>query len=129
MPAFEVYKSDQAVTSRWILAICAGSLLLFGCNQLFYSLPDAARGHLFGVHPLGDEFPVSFALIASLVVGVAGLIGLWLAVNHPRLVDFLAETEVEMTKVAWSSRKEVVGSSVVVVATVVILGGGCSSWT
>jgi preprotein translocase SecE subunit len=43
-------------------------------------------------------------------------------VNHPRLVDFFAETEIEMTKVAWSTRREVIGSSVVVVATVVILG-------
>ena len=43
-------------------------------------------------------------------------------INFGRLVEFLGETEVEMTKVSWSSKREVVGSSLVVIVTVVILG-------
>lgn len=121
--ALEVYKPDQAVTSRWILAVSAMSLILFGCYQLFYSLPEGARGHAFGgFRPLGEEFPASWALIISVVLAVGGAFGSWWAVNHPRLVDFLAETEIEMTKVSWSSRREVMGSSLVVIATVIILG-------
>ncbi len=118
-----IYKPEQAVKSRWILGVSAASLLLFGCYQMFYTLPEGARGHAFGsFRPLGEEFPVSWALLASVTLALAGAAGTWIAVNHARLVDFFGETEVEMTKVSWSSRREVIGSSVVVIATVVILG-------
>lgn len=122
MPAFEVYRPEQAVTSRWIFGASSLALILFGCYQLFYTLPDSARGPFMGVKPLGDEFPISLALIVSVVLSAAGAFGIWRAANYPRLVDFFGETEVEMTKVSWASRKEVTGSSLVVVATVVILG-------
>jgi len=123
MPAFEVYMPKQAVTSRWIFAACGAALALFGCYQLFYTLPDAARGHAFGtLRPLGEEFPISWALITATLTAIAGSYGVFWAANHRRLVEFFGETEVEMTKVSWASRKEVVGSSIVVIATVVILG-------
>ncbi|HVY62383.1 MAG TPA: preprotein translocase subunit SecE [Planctomycetota bacterium] len=123
MPAFEVYKPDQAVKSRWALGICTISLAAFGCYQLFYSLGEWAHGHIYsGFRPLGEEFPISWALVLSIVLFIAGAVGTWWAVNHARLVDFLTETELEMTKVSWSSKREVVGSSIVVVATVIILG-------
>lgn len=118
----QVYKPDQASKSRWIFALSAVSLVLFGCYQLFYTLPESMRGHAFGgFRPLGEEFPVSWAFLLSIGLSIAGLAGVWWAINFPRLIDFFAETEVEMTKVSWSSRREVVGSSIVVIATVVIL--------
>jgi preprotein translocase SecE subunit len=123
MPAFEVHRPDHAVTSRWILAASAFTLVLFGCYQLFYTLPEGARDHISeAFRPLGPEFPVSWALVVSIVLTVAGAYATWRAANHPRLVEFFGETEVEMTKVSWSSRREVIGSSLVVIATVVILG-------
>jgi preprotein translocase subunit SecE len=123
MPAFELYKPDQAVTSRWIFAASVGALVLFGGYQLFYWLPEGVRGHAFsGFRPFGEEFPISWALVIAVVWVLGGLFGAWWAVNHPRLVDFFTETELEMTKVSWSSRREVIGSSLVVLATVVILG-------
>ena len=42
-------------------------------------------------------------------------------VNGPRFADFLIATESEMKKVSWSSRAELVGSTVVVIVTVLIL--------
>lgn len=123
MPAFEIYKPDQAYISRWALAVTTFALLLYGCYQLFYTLPDGMRGHAFGgFRPLGEEFPLSWSLVISLALGLASAGGVFWAVNHPKLVDFFAETELEMTKVSWSSRREVIGSSVVVIATVIILG-------
>lgn len=123
MPAFELYKPDQAVKSRWILGASAISLVSFGCYQLFYTLGEAAHKPITdSLKPLGDEFPVSWALVLSVLFFLAGAFGTWWAVNHPRLVDFLSETEIEMGKVSWSSRREVVGSSIVVIATVIILG-------
>jgi len=124
MPAFEVYKPDQAIKSRWAVGVSGIALAAFGCYQLFYTLGEKAHDHAFGgFRPLGEEFPISWALILSVVLFVAGAVGTWWAVNHKRLVDFLAETELEMTKVSWSSRREVLGSSIVVIATVIILGG------
>lgn len=122
MPAFEVYKPDHAQTSRWILGGCAISLATFGCYSLFHSLGDWAHRPVFGFRPLGDEFVVGWALIAAAVFWIGAAYGVWRAVNYPKLIDFLGETEIEMTKVAWSSRREVVGSSMVVIATVIILG-------
>ena len=123
MPAFELHRPEHAVASRWILAASAVALTVFGSYQLFYTMPDAWRDHVSeSFRPLGPEFPVSWALITSIAVSIAGCFGTWYAANHPKLVEFFGETEVEMTKVSWSSRKEVVGSSMVVIATVVILG-------
>ena len=123
MPAFELYKPDQAVYSRWFMGGSLMALIVFGCHQLFYTLPERARGPMVAAfQPLGPDFPVSWALLVAVVLTVAGGVGVWRAVNHAKLVDFFAETEVEMTKVSWSSKNEVIGSSVVVVATVVILG-------
>ena len=122
MPAFDVYRPDQAVKSRWILGVSAISLVMFGCYQLFYSLGEWAHVPIGGWKPLGEEFPVGWALTLSVVLFLAGAIGSWWGLNHPRLVDFLGETELEMTKVSWSSRRDVLGSSMVVIATVIILG-------
>jgi preprotein translocase subunit SecE len=123
MPAFEIYKQELATRSRWLMGLCGAALAVYGANSLFHALPDRWRDHMFsGFRPLGEEFPLSIAIILSLVVGIAGLYGVWRAVNYGRLVEFLGETEVEMTKVSWSSKREVVGSSIVVIVTVVILG-------
>lgn len=123
MPAFEIYKQDQATKSRWLIGLCGAAWSIYGAHSLFYALPDKWRDHAFGgFRPLGEEFPLSWALIISLVIGLGMLYGIWWVINYPRLVEFLTETEAEMTKVSWSTKREVVGSSVVVIITVVILG-------
>ena len=123
MPAFELYKPDTAVKSRWILGVCGTLLFVYGCHSLFYALPEKLRDHAFGTfRPLGEEFPISWALILSVGLAIAACYGVWRAVNYAKLVDFFADTETEMTKVSWSSRREVIGSSLVVIVTVVILG-------
>jgi preprotein translocase SecE subunit len=43
----------------------------------------------------------------------------------PRSVDFLIATEGEMKKVNWSTRREIVGSTVAVITTAVILALFC----
>ncbi len=122
MPAFKIYKSESAQISRWILAVAGEALIIFGCWSLFHTLPESWRGPMVsGFMPFGDEFPISWSLVISVVLWGLGSFGLWWLANFPRLIDFLAETEIEMTKVSWSSRKEVVGSSIVVMVTVVVL--------
>jgi preprotein translocase SecE subunit len=123
MPAFEIYKPEMANRSRWLIGVCGAAWAIYGAYHLFSALPDRWREHAFsGFRPLGEEFPLSWAFILSLLMGLGLLYGVWRAVNLGRLVEFLGETEVEMTKVSWSSQREVVGSSLVVIVTVVILG-------
>jgi len=43
------------------------------------------------------------------------------AVNMPKFADFMIQTEGEMKKVSWSSRKEIMASTKIVIVTVVIL--------
>ncbi|MCK4946899.1 MAG: preprotein translocase subunit SecE [Candidatus Aureabacteria bacterium] len=48
------------------------------------------------------------------------IFGLFLA-NHPKVATFLIDTESEVKKVSWSSRKELISSTgVVIVATVFV---------
>lgn len=70
--------------------------------------------------------PVPYALYIHYGVPVlmlaAGALGIYLLMNMPRLADFLIATEGEMKKVSWSSRAELVGSTIVVIVTVALLG-------
>ncbi|MFC1706896.1 preprotein translocase subunit SecE [Planctomycetota bacterium] len=121
MPALELYAPEKGRYSRWILGVSAMLLAGYGTHSLYYSFPEGMRAAVFGWKPLGDEFPISWGLIISVSIFVAFSLGTWLAINHQKLVDFLHETEVEMTKVSWASKDEVLRSSLVVVVTTIIL--------
>ncbi len=72
----------------------------------------AARPFAYAIHiQLGVP-------VLLLVVGAAGIFRL---VNGPKFADFLIATESEMKKVHWSSRAELIGSTIVVIVTVLIL--------
>jgi preprotein translocase subunit SecE len=118
----QVYAPDRAKYSRWILGATSLALVLHGSYGLFYTFGESMRGAIGGWEPLGDEFSISWAFVITLVIALAGSIGTWWAVNHARFVDFLHDTEVELTKVSWSSKNEVFGSSIVVMVVTVILG-------
>jgi preprotein translocase SecE subunit len=119
---FQPYAPEKAVISRWILGVSSIALFAFGAYQFYHWSPDSWQRPIGGWTPLGDEFPISRALVLAVLFFVAAAAGTWWLVNWPRFVDFLTDTESEMTKVSWSSKKEVIGSSLVVIATVIILG-------
>ena len=118
------YAPEKAAISRWTFAVSTVALFAFGAWQFFSWAPESMHGPLFGSWRIGegDDFPISSALVLSIIFFLASAAGIWWSINYPRLVDFFADTENEMTKVSWSSWKEVWGSSVVVIVTVVILG-------
>lgn len=123
MAALDLYAPGRARISRWVLGISGMLLLAYGAYSLYYALPQAARAPIGGWRPLGDAFPVSWALIGAIVALLAGAGGAWWLVNYKRLVDFLHDVEVEMGKVSWASRKEVVSNSIVVIVATTILAG------
>lgn len=66
-------------------------------------------------YALHVQFGVPIVLFAAAAFGIFSL------VNNERFADFLIATESEMKKVSWSSRAELIGSTVVVIVTVFIL--------
>jgi len=62
---------------------------------------------------------VEYAVPAILFAAAGLLVAKYL--NVPRVADFLIATESEMKKVSWSSKAEVLGSTMVVIVTVILL--------
>jgi preprotein translocase SecE subunit len=56
-----------------------------------------------------------------LLLGVAVFWLAWRAINAPQFADFLIATEVEMNKVSWSSRKQLVQDTIVVLIFVILM--------
>ena len=46
---------------------------------------------------------------------------MYVLLNKAKVGDFLIETELEMKKISWPGRSELIGSSTVVIITVVII--------
>ena len=86
-----------------------GALLAaIGCLQLYRTL-DASDVGLW----VETMVPVVIFLAVSALV-------FWL-VNKPNVADFMIASEGEMKKVNWSSKQEIIVSTVVVISVVVIL--------
>ena len=119
--ALELYKQNEATRTRGLIAVLLAVLLGYGLVQLHDFLAigfwkDDLAGNL-----LGDDFPVSPRVIIVVVLGVLSAVAIYVLCNHPRVVDFLIDTEKEMQNVSWAPRHEVISSSIVVVITVVVL--------
>lgn len=101
-----IYKPKQAGRTR--VATTAGAVFLAVVGGVWLSEELAATSVL-----------VQF-LVPSIVVVAASFV-IFLVVNRPSTADFLIETEGEMKKVAWSSKREIIGSTKVVVFTTFVL--------
>ena len=102
-----IYKNGQGKYTR--LGTAAGGALIaaIGCLQLYRTL-EAADISLW----VETMVPVAIFLAVSMVT-------FWL-VNKPNVADFMIASEGEMKKVNWSSRQEIVVSTVVVISVVII---------
>ena len=63
--------------------------------------------------------------VATLFLAIIGVAIWWFVGWNARSVDFLVATEGEMKKVNWSTKHELVGSTVVVIAVVIIISLFC----
>jgi preprotein translocase subunit SecE len=117
---FEIYKRGQGKWARYIAAGCVGVLIMYGCYSLHEYLNTGSLSVPIVTIP-GVDLDMNVAFIISFGLFLALAATIYLLLNKPKLGDFLIETEVEMKRVSWPSRSELVGSSTIVVITVVIL--------
>ncbi len=103
---FKIYKVTQGRYTR--------SLTFAGVMLIAVAGAYVLRRQLYAVTPYMQYG------IPSLVVVLVGLLSFWM-VNRPGSADFLIATEGEMKKVAWSGKKEVIGSTKVVIVTTVMI--------
>ena len=123
--ALRFYKHGQGKLSRGVAALTVGLLGAFGCYRLYLWLGGfkAFRDELQGLEGiLGTDIQVNLALVCS--VGALALLttGVYLLSNNAKVADFLLDTEAELKKVSWPSRREVLKSSAVVMVVVALLG-------
>lgn len=106
--AFDIYKRGQGKYTRIWTAV--GTILVVGLGslQLYRKLQAAYLG-------LWIETMVPAAVFVALSILV-----LWL-VNKPVVADFMIAAEGEMKKVSWSSRKEIMVSTVIVIVVVLVM--------
>jgi len=103
-----VYKRSQGKYTRLISALGGAVIVAIGCLQLYRTL-DAADISLW----VETMVPVGLFIVLSVLM-------MWM-VNNPSIADFMISAEGEMKKVNWSTRQEVVASTVVVISVVIIL--------
>jgi preprotein translocase SecE subunit len=103
---FHVYKSGQGYWTRMGTAAGLGLIGLLTANFLYSELPPR-------IEYLQHHRNVAMAIAAGFLV-VYGLL-VWYYINKPTAADFLIATDLEMKKVNWTSRKELLGSTKVVI--------------
>ncbi|MEA3368087.1 MAG: preprotein translocase subunit SecE [Planctomycetota bacterium] len=111
--ALRLYKPGQGRYVRLGTAGGAGLVALVICYYV-YTLLAAHVPEDFAY-----KVYVVYAVPALLFAGLAVLVANYL--NNRKAADFLIATEGEMKKVSWSSKAEVLGSTMVVIMTVIIM--------
>lgn len=123
----KTYRADQGryvrLTTFWSMA----ALWFYGCYRLSDTLHGlrASWASFFRVNIVQElplvEYPFSVASAIATVAFFAGLAGLQMFLNRPKIADTLIETEGELRKVTWPTVKDTINASLVVLVTVVIL--------
>ena len=123
--ALRFYKHGQGKLSRGVCALGVGLLGGFGCHRLYYWLGGfKAFREEIGLFEglLGTDILITPSLLVSIGALLVLTLGIYVLSNHPKVADFLLDTEAEMKKISWPSRNEIIGSSIVVLVVVVLLG-------
>lgn len=113
---FSIYKKGQGVNVRIGSAIAGGLVGALTSYMLVYKymaffLPDS----------LGKDGKQTYGLLAAGGFVAIYALFLWWLLNRPRNAEFLIETDAEMRKVSWTSRKDLIGSTIVVVVFMILI--------
>ncbi len=101
-----IYKSGQGYYTRLLSAVGATVLVVAGAAWLWNQLEVLQNENRLYIQ-------------AGVAVGMLvpfGLFIYWLTCRHQRAVDFMIATELEMKKVNWPGRREIIGSTWIVIA-------------
>ena len=112
-----IYKQGQGYWVRLMSSIGFGLLIMMGVMWLWDQLAGVQIGTLESVYVQGG--------VSVLVVAICGIIGYYLIGRKPKLVDFMIATEGEMRKVNWSTRREIVGSTILVILLTLFIAIFC----
>ncbi|MHC5012238.1 MAG: preprotein translocase subunit SecE [Planctomycetota bacterium] len=120
--SLEIYKAGQGRYARGIAYVLGLLLVVFGGVRLFANINrqyvEEEAGWLEQALYVPDVPVIGTITIyktIAFVVALLGLLGLHLVLNRPGTVDMLIDTEQEMKKVSWPSKREVQNSTIVVV--------------
>ncbi len=102
----KIYKSGQGYYTRLWTGIILFVIIAIGCWRLYQSLT-------------GSNIWVQ-SMVPAGVCAVLGLVVFYL-VNKPKIADFMISAEGEVKKVSWSSKNEIIASTIVVIVVVAIL--------
>jgi preprotein translocase SecE subunit len=116
---FEIFKKGQGTLARASAYAIGGGLVAYGAYRFFATFNRGDAEVLAKDLPLLGDLNVW--KIAAIAVGVLGLVLLHLALNRPKSVDSMIETEQEMRKVSWPTFPEVVNATAVVVLVTTVL--------
>ncbi len=109
-----IVKPKQGIHVRWGTAIGAGALAAAGAYWVWEQIQ---------VFSVGPQYDVYFHLLVPVVLLLAALYGIYRVVGRNlTVIEFMSDTEGEMKKVNWSTRREVWGATKVVIVTVLALG-------
>jgi preprotein translocase SecE subunit len=114
-----IRKLGQGYWTRMLSVIGFGLLGVLGAIWLW---------RLFEAVDLGVPPVYVASSVAVLFMAGVGLVLWWFAGWSERSVDFLVATEGEMKKVNWSTRREIVGSTLVVIAITLVISAFCWIW-
>ncbi len=130
---FQIYRKGNGVYARGAVAGLFGLAAIFASYSLYGVLIDlpelftGARMPLLGVRLTwgGVGSCGLFVLCGMLIclfttgfeIGLEGFDG-----KTKKAVEFFIETQMELQKVSWPSRNELIGSTIVVVVCLVVLG-------
>ncbi len=112
-----IYKQGQGYWVRLMSSIGFGLLIMMGVVWLWDQLASVRIGNLESVYVQGG--------VSVLVVAISGIIGYYLIGRKPKLVDFMIATEGEMRKVNWSTKREIVGSTILVILLTLFIAIFC----
>ena len=108
--ALKIYKKGQGSIAR----LLAGGIAAVVCYRLGNEAFELLSKYMGVSEGIGIGMGVIVCVASVLLCGNYLL-------RKPKSVDYLIETELEMRKVNWPTRKEVIASTGVVIAVVVVL--------
>jgi len=103
-----IYKPGQGKYTRLTSGVVVAGIAALGCWRLYEKLGSSV-----------ENLWVVTLVPVALLAGLAYLI-FWL-VNKPLVADFMIAAEGELKKVNWSSRQEILVSTIVVIIVVVAM--------